>query len=219
MQKNDNSTEGSIFKVKESNYEVQLVNDNEMEAVLNVLTKRRDRLLYKTIYLTGCRIQEALDLEIEKVPIPNSSRKVDVFENIKSKGKYRNLYAPMSLIEELDDFIFTERNLIDTDHSYIFVSEQPQWYGKQLTYRAAYDKLKEVQEKVSIRPFNFHDLRHTLCSYLIKSGMDISIVKNIMGHECISTTQKYVHLDKSFIEESLNRYWEKSSLLGVLDEK
>lgn len=213
--KNDNNTKQSIFKVKESSYRVRLVKDHEMDAALNALTKKRDYLLYKTLYLTGARIQEVLDLEIETVPIPDSQKRIGVFKNIKSKGKYRDLYVPMSLIEELDAFIFEERNLIETDHNYIFVSEQPQWYGKQLTYRAAYDKLKEVQETIGIS-FNFHDLRHILCSALVKF-MDISVVKILLGHESISTTQLYTHLSNEFVEESLGLYWSKSSLVGVLD--
>ena len=43
---------------------------------------------------------------------------------------------------------FEERNLIDTDHSYIFVSEQARQLGKQLTYSAAYDKLKRYRKKL-----------------------------------------------------------------------
>ncbi len=133
------------------------------------------------------------------------SKTIGVFQQIKSKGKTRNLYVPMSLIAELDDFIFEERNLINTDNSYIFVSEQPKQIGKQLTYSAAYDKLKKVQSDIGIY-FNFHDLRHTFCSNLIQSGMDISVARIIMGHEHISTTQKYTHLSEPYIEDSLSRY-------------
>ena len=164
-------------------------------------------------YLTGARIQEVLDLEIESVPVPDMSQPVGCFQQIKSKGKTRDLYVPMSLIQELDDFIFEERNLIDTDHSYIFVSEQARQLGKQLTYSAAYDKLKKVQKEVGI-DFNFHDLRHTFCSNLVQSGMDVSVVRMIMGHEHLSTTQKYTHLSNPYIEDSLSKYWNQSTLIG-----
>ena len=111
------------------------------------------------------------------------------------------------------DLIFEERNLIDTDHSYIFVSEQARQLGKQLTYSAAYDKLKKVQKEVGI-DFNFHDLRHTFCSNFVQSGMDVSVVRMIMGHEHLSTTQKYTHLSNPYIEDSLSRYWNQSTLIG-----
>lgn len=209
----DNRTKQSIFKVKNRDYRVKLISEDEIQLFISHLDKRRDILLYKTLYFTGARIQEVLDLEIESVPVPDASQLIRCFQQIKSKGKRRNLYVPMSLIQELDDFIFEERNLIDTDHSFIFVSEQKRQQGKQLTYRAAYDKLKKVQEETGT-DFNFHDLRHTFCSNLVQSGMDISIVRLIMGHEHIYTTQKYTHLSDPYIEDSLSRYWEQSILIG-----
>lgn len=208
----NNKTEQSIFKIKDNDYKVHLVTDEEMEKVLSHLDKRRDILLYKMLYLTGARIQEILDLEIESIPVPDSSKQVCVLEQIKSKGKYRDLYVPMSIIMELDDFIMEERNLIDTNHSYIFISEQKQNLGKQLTYSAAYDKLKKVQSEIGIN-FNFHDLRHTFNSSLAESGMDISLRKIIMGHENIYTTQIYTHLSNPYIESNLSKYWSNSSIV------
>ena len=210
--KTDNKTKQSIFKVKESDYRINLVSDATMEQFLSKLNKRRDILLYKLLYLTGARIQEVLDLEIDVVPVPDMSQLVGCFRQIKSKGKTRDLYVPMSLIKELDDYIFEERNLIDTEHSYIFVSEQKQNLGKKLTYNAVYDKLKKINLEIG-KDFNFHDLRHTYCSNLVQSGMDISVVRMIMGHENITTTQKYTHLSNSYIEDSLSRYWDNSVLV------
>lgn len=211
--KTDNRVMKSIFKVKESDYRVRLITDDEMELFLSCLKKRRDLLLYKTLYLTGARIQEVLDLEIDSIPVPDMSKSIGVFRNIKSKGKRRNLYVPMSLIKELDDFIFEERAHIETEHGFVFVSEQKRYLGKQLTYRAAYDKLRNVQGKIGMQ-FNFHDLRHTFCSNIMQTGMDVSIVKILMGHEHITTTQRYTHLSDTYIEESLTKYWKKSCLIG-----
>lgn len=211
--RSDNKTKQSIFKVKESVYKINLVTDDEMERFLSKLDKRRDILLYKILYLTGARIQEVLDLEIDFVPVPDMSQTVGCFHQIRSKGKTRDLYVPMSLIEELDDFIFEERNLIETVHSYIFVSGQKRQLGKKLTYSAAYDKLRKVQKEIGV-DFNFHDLRHTFCSNLVQSGMDVSVVSMIMGHEHLSTTQKYTHLSDPYIMDSLSRYWNQSTLIG-----
>ena len=141
------------------------------------------------------------------------TKSIGVLRQIQSKGKCRDLYVPMSLLAELDEFIMEERSQIETAHSYIFVSEQKKQLGKPLTYAAAYDKLKKVQAEVGV-DFNFHDLRHTFCSNLIQSGMDASIARIIMGHEHISTTQQYTHLSDSYIEDSLSRYWRKSTLAG-----
>ena len=211
--RSDNKIKQSVFKLKESQYAVHLVRDSEMKLVLGQLRKRRDILLYKMLYLTGARIQEVLDLEIEAIPVPDMSKSICVLHQIRSKGKCRDLYVPMSLIAELDEFIMEERSRIATDHSYIFVSEQERQRGKQLTYSAVYDKLKKIQAQVGVQ-FNFHDLRHTFCSNLVESGLDVSVVRIIMGHEHISTTQRYTHLSNHYIEDSLSRYWGQSSLIG-----
>ena len=83
----DNKTKQSIFKLKESSHVVHLVTDAEMELVLSRLTKHRDILLYKMLYLTGARIQEILDLEIEAVPVPDMSKSIGVLKQIQSKAE------------------------------------------------------------------------------------------------------------------------------------
>lgn len=214
----DSRTKQSIFKVKEGSHRVHLVTEDEMHLFLSYLDKKRDILLYKLLYFTGARIQEILDLKIESVPVPDPSRRIGVFRQIRSKGKARDLYVPMRLIEELDDFIFEERSRTETEHSYIFISEHPGHRGKPLTYHAAYDKLKKVQGQAGLS-FNFHDLRHGFCSRLAQTGMDVSVIRIIMGHEHISTTQRYTHLSENYIGEALSRYWEGSIFGGAGDDK
>lgn len=74
--KSDNKIKQSVFKLKESQYAVHLVLGSEIKLVLGQLTKRRDILLYKMLYLTGARIQEVLDLEIEAIPVPDSESSI-----------------------------------------------------------------------------------------------------------------------------------------------
>lgn len=210
----DNKTSQSIFKIKESKRMTRLVTEDEINLFLSKLSKRRDILLYKVLYLTGATIQEVLDLKIEDIPAPDLSKSVGIFQQIKSKGKTRDLYAPMSLIVELNAFIFEERNLIKTEHSYLFVSEQERQKGKQLTYRSAYEKLKRVQDEIGIF-FSFHDLRHTFYSNLVQQGMPTSIVAHIMGCKYISTSLKDTYVSNSFIQE-LSSYWQHSSLVGSI---
>jgi integrase/recombinase XerD len=211
--KKDNKTGKSLFKVKEEDVSWRLVADEDIERFINAVPSRRDKLLFKTLRHTGARIQEVLDLQITDVPYPDSSNPIGVLKDIKSKGKRRDLYMPMFLLEEIDTFIMEERSQIETDHDYIFVSNKKQYLGKPLTYSAIYDTLLTVRDKTAIK-FNFHDLRHTFITKLVESGMDISVVQKIAGHEHISTTQKYTHLSDKFIEEGLGKYWSKSIFIG-----
>ena len=211
--KSDNKTKKSIFKVKESKKAPKLVSDDEAEIFLEGLRTWRDQIIFKLLYLAGARVGEVLDLQIEDIPVPDSSEEMGVLENIKSKGKFRDLYIPMPLLEEVDSFILEERMNIDTEHSYIFVSQQKRFLGKPLTYQAFYDVFDRVKEKTGTS-FTPHDLRHSFVTYLAETGMDMSAIMILAGHKHLSTTEKYTHLSKKYIKDSLSKYWDKSVLIG-----
>ncbi len=168
------------------------------------------------------RIGELLSLEIEDIPVPDNSKEVAIITlspkdsdryDQQKKGGSREIYMPMSLLEEIDNYIMNERNNIDTEHSYLFVSYEKQYKGKPLTYRGLYEVFKRVGNKTGIS-LNFHDLRHTCITNLIESGIDISVVRIMVGHKHISTTQKYTHLSVKYLEDALQRYWSKSEMVG-----
>ncbi len=218
----DNKTKKSMFKVKESERAINIINDNEAKMFSDNLPTRRDNLIFRIMYLTGMRIGEVLSLCIEDIPVPDGPKEVAVITLVlretnrydqQDKSGSRPIYMPMSLLEEVDNYIMEERNDIDTDHSYLFVSYQKQYLGKPLTYRGLYEVFKKVSEKTGIA-LNFHDLRHTCITNLIESGIDISVAKIIAGHKHISTTQKYTHLSVKYLEDVLEKYWSKSSLIG-----
>lgn len=211
--RNNNKIGKSIFKIKQSEAVITIIPDAHIELLMNHLQSNRDKLILKILYLTGARIGEILDLKIENIPYPNSDETFGILKNIKSKGKYRNLFIPMNLIEEIDSFIINERALIDTEHSYLFVALQKQNLGHPLTYRSIYDVFDRAKTKAGLK-FNFHDIRHTFVTHLAEMGMDVSIISIIAGHKHIQTTEKYTHLSDRYIGESLSRYWKSNAFFG-----
>lgn len=209
----DNYIKKSVFKIKESDYAVRLMSDADSERFFCALSTKRDELIFKTMFLTGARIGEVLNLRIEDIPFPDGTKQLGVLRGIKSKGKKRDLYVPMSLIEELDAFILDERSHIDTQHSYIFVAQQGVHLGSPMTYRGIYEVFQRAARDTGIN-FRCHDIRHTFITKLVESGMDISVVRIIAGHKHVSTTQEYLHISAAYLEDSLGRYWRKSSLIG-----
>lgn len=209
----NNYIKQSIFKVKESEYHIHLIKDDEARLLLEVLPTIRDKLIFRIVLLTGARISEVLNLKIEDIPIPDNSEPVSIIRNIVSKGKRRNLYIATELLQEIDTFIIEERTKIKTLHSYVFVSLHPIYLGKHLSYRSIYETFKKAGNKIGL-DFKFHDARHTFITKLVESGMDISVVKIIAGHKHITTTQQYVTLSDSYLTQSLSKYWSTNTLLG-----
>lgn len=214
----DNYIKHSLFKVKEGTYTVKLVSEPDALKFFEALPTYRDKLIFKTMYLTGARIGEVLGLQIEDIPCPDFTLSTGILMGIKSKGKKRNLYAPMELIGELDLFILEERSSINTDHGYLFLSQQKRYAKKPLTYHSYYDVFQRTRRRTGLT-FNCHDLRHTFITGLVESGMDISVVSMIAGHKHISTTQEYLHISRSYLENSLGNYWSSNQMLmGGYDE-
>lgn len=198
-------TKKSIFKLKEPAGKARIIPWEKMQQFLMALGRQRDRLLFELLYHTGARIQEALDLEVGILPEPEPGKAVGVFRQIRSKGKRRDLYAPMPLIEALNDFA---RQGNDPGRRYLFVAEKTNYAGRQLTYHAAYDIMRRTQQQLGME-FCFHDLRHTFCTALIESGVDVSVVQQVMGHANLYTTRRYVHLSENYLMKTMSAYWEK----------
>lgn len=204
----NNTNVKSIFKVKVIEKEFTILNEEQIEKVYFLLTNNRDRLIWRILETTGARIQEILSLTFENIPIPDSTEPISILKNVKSKGKYRDILIPTDILIELDNYIMEERYNFDLDHDYIFVTLSRKNFGNELKYSPIYQKFKSLEEKAGFK-FNFHDLRHTFITNLIEDGFDISVIKEIVGHNHISTTQKYARISKRYQKEVLSSYWAK----------
>ena len=208
-----NYTKQSIFKIKESDYQIHLFTAVEIQTMLAILPTARDKLIFKFLIQSGARISEALSLKIEDIPVPDFSSEISVLHHVKSKGRYRDIYIPTTLLAELDEYIMEHRSSVNTAHSYVFTTQHPHQQSKPISYRGLYEVFKRAGKKAGI-DFKFHDTRHTFVTRLVESGMDFSVVRILAGHKHISTTQKYVTLSTDYIAESLKKYWASSMMTG-----
>lgn len=66
-------------------------------------------------------------------------------------------------------------------------------YGRHLDASALGRRYNRARDKIGLRPLRWHDLRHTFGSLLVAAGSDTVTVKAAMGHERITTTERYLH--------------------------
>ena len=67
--------------------------------------------------------------------------------------------------------------------------------------------LKELSIKIDLKKkISPHTLRHSFATHLLKNGADLKAIQQMLGHESITTTEVYVHLDKSYLKEVLETY-------------
>jgi integrase/recombinase XerD len=79
--------------------------------------------------------------------------------------------------------------------------------GTGLTRQMIFIILKDLASKIGLKKkISPHTLRHSFATHLLQNGADLSTIQQILGHESITTTEIYVHVDKTYLKEVLETY-------------
>jgi integrase len=133
---------------------------------------------------TGMRRGEILNLKWDQVDLRHGFILLDVTKN----GERREIPINKTL-----EALFLDKSLIRRlDVPYVFYDPVT---GKP--YQNVKRSFKTALRKAKIRDFHFHDLRHTFASHLVMSGVDITTVKELLGHKTLTMTLRYSHLAPS----------------------
>lgn len=161
----------------------------------NSFTGIRDRAILELFYACGIRLSELINLKMEDLLLREDA--IRVF----GKGKKERIlpigkYSKTALLNYLD----IRRGAVAFDVQEIFVLES----GKKM-YAMAVQRLikKYINRVVSLSSASPHMLRHSYATHLLDNGANIRVVKDLLGHENLSTTQIYTHLS---IEHLKNVY-------------
>lgn len=148
----------------------------------------RDLLIFKTLYSTGCRVSELVEIK-ERQVVSNNSR-----IQVTGKGdKDRFVYFTPDVKGLIKKYLpLREEKLKETGQSsdHLFLD----YMGVGLTTRGVYYLIeKRIREAGIDKKVSPHTFRHTFATHLLNEGADIRIVQELLGHKSISTTQIYTH--------------------------
>src|SRR5690625_7112982 len=136
-------------------------------------------LLVNVLYESGLRISEALNIKLEDIDL--SDKKVVITKSKTSSGENRLVFLSADTINLLQDYIYEvhEKNNFDSD--YLFLKLSGSSKGKVCDYETidAFFRYLSTKIKLKITP---HMFRHTLATELHEKGVEISIIKEILGH-------------------------------------
>lgn len=169
-----------------------LINAVDFETIDDNLNKKkmrlRNKLILTLLYSSGIRISELVSL---------LAKDIDFYERtmrIRGKGEKDRVVL---FDDRAKDLIEEYLNLEDSKSSYIFTNR----YGKPLTPRYIqimikdYAKIAGIKKKVTP-----HVLRHSFATHLLKNGVDIRVIQQLLGHSNLSTTQIYTSVDMETIK-------------------
>ncbi len=179
---------------------------NEIDMLINQIDLshpqgERNRAILETLYSCGLRVTELITLQISDLFFEEGFIRVigkgdkQRFVPINSETqKYIILYK-----NHIRNHITIQKGFEDT----LFLNRR----GKQLTRNMIFLIIKDLTEKAGIKKkVSPHTFRHSFATHLLENGADLRSIQQMMGHESITTTEIYMHLDKSFLKEVVEKY-------------
>ncbi|PKH51654.1 tyrosine recombinase XerD [Tenacibaculum sp. Bg11-29] len=167
----------------------------------------RNKTIIETIYSCGLRVSELINLQLSDLFFN------DGYIQILGKGnKYRFVPIHITTIRRLNFYINDIRSKItpkEKEEDIIFLNRR----GKRLTRQMIFIILKELAIKTNLKKsIGPHTLRHSFATYLLKNGADLRVIQQLLGHESITTTEIYVHLDTSYLKEVVELHHPRSNI-------
>ena len=157
---------------------------------------RRDCALLETLYATGARVTEIVELDMADVDLETCTALVT------GKGSKQRLVplgsvAIVAIERYLPDRL--ELRLSGVDSGALFLNAR----GKRLTRQGVYGIVRIHADHADIEPYRIspHVLRHSAATHMVEGGADLRTVQEILGHASVSTTQVYTRMSLKHIHE------------------
>ncbi len=206
-----------IFAIPMKKYDNVLINSlslEEMNTIINspdtqTWSGQRDQVLLATLYNTGARVSEIINVKIKDIDIGKSSV-------IHLHGKGRKERA-VPLWKSTSILINKWLTKIDNNQQAPLF---PNYFGKIMTRSGVEDRLKVAVKKsckicpsLNNKKISPHVIRHTTAMHLLQSGVDMSVIALWLGHEDINTTHKYMEADLEMKKRTLTKMQEPQQKL------
>ena len=168
---------------------------NEVEALIEQPDTRcaqgiRDRAILETLYATGMRVSEAVNLKKDNVNLD-----IGFLRCVGKGDKERVIPLGKKAIASINRYLEAARPkfLKEKESEFLFVSR----FGKNISLQSFWKILKKYARLARIKkPIKPHTLRHSFATHLLEHGADLRSVQEMLGHSNISTTQIYTHINK-----------------------
>ncbi len=163
----------------------------------------RNRLLVKLLYYMGVRASELLSIKLKDISLMKEEGVYKIY--ILGKGsKYRYVYIKQELIEEdleyIKDYFLSDDTMIDNNKEYFIAVTQK---GRVMHRTELYTMLDRLYKKLYIKKRGVHMLRHTFGKRMVQKNINLSTIKEMMGHENIQTTMIYARSDERSMIEAI----------------
>lgn len=165
----------------------------------------RNRAMLEVLYSSGLRVSELINLKLSQIyfdvgflKIIGKGNKERLVPVGKSAIKFINIYineirCHLKIQPEFDNYVFLNRR------------------GKKLTRVMVFIIIKELTKIAGIeKRVSPHTFRHSFATHLVEGGADLRAVQEMLGHESITTTEIYTHLDRAYLKQVIEEFHPRS---------
>lgn len=161
----------------------------------------RNRAILETLYACGLRVSELTDLKLS-----NFFPDIGFVKVIGKNNKERIVPIGLEAIKHINIYLENDRKKVriaEGYEDYVFLNRR----GKQLTRVMVFYVIKQAVKQAGItKNISPHTFRHSFATHLVEGGADLRAVQEMLGHESITTTEIYTHLDTQYLKDTILSY-------------
>lgn len=166
---------------------------------------QRNRAMLETLYSSGLRVSELTELKISNIH-------EDIgFLRIVGKGSKERLVpigrSALKHIKIFRDQVRVHIGVQKGFEDHLFVTKRGKSISRVMVFMVIKDLVAKIGLKKNISP---HTFRHSFATHLIEGGADLRAVQEMLGHESITTTEIYTHLDRDYLKQVITQYHPRS---------
>jgi integrase/recombinase XerD len=161
----------------------------------------RNRAIIETLYGCGLRVSELVNLKISGLYFDSG------YIRIIGKGNKERI-VPVGNVARKQIEFYMQHMRVHLDikkgnEDYVFLNRR----GSKLTREMIFTIIKGLAEAIGLKKtISPHTFRHSFATHLIEGGADLRAVQDMLGHESITTTEIYTHLDREYLRETIIQY-------------
>lgn len=180
--------------------------DNLLKAIdISTPKGHRDRTMLETMYSCGLRVSELVNLKISDLFFDTG------FVRIIGKGDKQRLVPigreAIKFIRTYKDEIRIHSRIQKGFEDFLFLNNR----GKNLTTVMVFLIIQKLAGKIGMKKHvSPHTFRHSFATHLVENGADLRAVQEMLGHESITTTEIYTHLDRKYLHDTLEKFHPRS---------
>jgi integrase/recombinase XerD len=178
---------------------IQEINQIINSVDLSTAEGERNKAMLETLYSCGLRVSELVNLKLSNLLLD------DGFIRVVGKGDKERITPIGSVaIKHINIYIQSKRNHMGNidvaSEDILFLNRR----GKQLTRVMIFTIIKNLVEKAGItKTVSPHTFRHSFATHLVEGGADLRAIQEMLGHESITTTEIYTHLDREYLRQAI----------------